>query len=177
MSSFCKKAFLFFSSLIVLTALNCQKKIVGPEMENFGSIELRIQLLDNLTKQNALLLTPFDSLSVTISAPDMKTMYVSKKIESGKIFVNDTILNVPAGSNRAVTICTKDKSGEIIHHDSLGVRNCRINQNEPFIINSRLIPICGSLYIQLADIPKTVDSVIVKFVAKDNTSLQTRVKR
>ena len=152
----------------------------SPESKN-GSLVIRAQILQsNLAKASESMLTTYDSVVVVVSASDIGTMRRSKKITSGEFLFTDTFPGIPSGSNRKITVTTVDKSGFKVHVDSVGSRTVRIYPGSVSDVNAVLVPAVGSIYLQIAGIPTSVDSIFASFVSKDtswvvHTGRNTRV--
>jgi hypothetical protein len=113
------------------------------------------------TEQNAQ--TLFDSLVVEISGSDFQTIRSSVTLSSLLPVYNDTIRNIPEGENRVVRVFTKDRTNQVIHQDSLLSQTVRVTADNITSVFVKLKPGSGSFYIQIADVPDTVDTVVAVF--------------
>lgn len=135
-----------------------------------GSLVIRAQILQsNLAKASESMLTTYDSVVVVVSASDIGTMRRSKKITLGEFLFTDTFPGIPSGSNRKITVTTVDKSGFTVHVDSVGSRTVRIYPGSVSDVNAVLVPAVGSIYLQIAGIPTSVDSIFASFVSNDTS--------
>lgn len=131
-----------------------------------GTLIVRTQFCEALQK---MALTTFDSIVVEISGSDMGTaIHYSRKVTPGLLLI-DTCPDIPAGPDRKVKIFTVDRAGDTIHIDSLKNRIVDIDQNTISTINATLIPAAGSIYLQLANVSTSVDSVFISFVSAGRT--------
>lgn len=162
----------YFSGLF----LHCGRSPTEARRSECGSIQLRAQITENLSKTAATAATSFENIVLEVWGIDMDTLRFSKKINGRPVVVTDTFTGIPAGNRREVKIYTTDKSGFKVHIDSLGNRVVRVDQNALTTINARLIPAAGSLYLQLANVSTYVDSVFLSFVSTGRT-WEKRMKR
>jgi len=177
--SIIKKAVLpVVSSCLVPLLSSCYNSPFKPEIPKTGDLEIYAIIANNaLAKSSNSLQTICDSLIVEISGPDFKTIRSAKKVDYSRPVVCDTLPQVPVGSNRTVKIWTSDKEGNVIHNDSLKTRTVTINPGIPALLNVKLVPAAGSIYLQFANIPTNVDSVFVSFVSADSTKSRTIHKK
>lgn len=118
--------------------------------------------------------TTWSKLVVQISAVDIGTIHDTLDLISGQSFYSFTIENIPAGDNRLVEAWTIDDESDTIHgidSDIVDIEPAKISQ-----VLLELIPIKGSIYAVLTDIPTIVDSVELSFVTP-NTSWQVKAER
>ncbi|MCX7726428.1 MAG: lamin tail domain-containing protein [Chitinispirillaceae bacterium] len=142
-----------------------------------GDLELWLQFQNAIAKKEERHITTYDSLVVEVSGTDLETIRYAKPIKSDLPFVKDTITKIPAGNNRALRIITINKNGEIIHKDSAEIRYINILPNTLNLLQVFLIPIKGSIYIQLGGIPVSVDSILATFTDKNGNKWRSVVKR
>lgn len=143
-----------------------------------GKLEIRTRIITSgLTKSSSSLQTTFDSLIIQISASDMESIRISRKIDMSQPLITDTLTRIPAGTGREVNVYTVDKSGTVVHRDSAGVRTVRIDPDASTLLNAVLVPAAGSLYLQIGNIPTSVDSIIATFISSDNRAWGKHVKR
>ncbi len=175
-----KKGLLMIVILIsteIVTNLLCGKMPNGVKPEPTGSVELQIQLIDGIAKAAALKQTNFDSLIVEVSGNDMASMRFASTINPQSLFFIDTISRVPVGNERIVNIKTINRAGEVIHEDSSGARTVRIDPNVTTVLQTVLVPVRGSIYIQIGGVPTSVDSVGGVFTAEDGRRWAASVGR
>jgi hypothetical protein len=137
-----------------------------------GSLSLRIWVENQLSKQQKTTETTWDSLIIQISAPDMETMRYSQKVDRNRPAVLDTVEGVPEGKKRLVEAWTCTKAGLMVNYGSYIVPEMSAGEIVPVALE--LIPVRGSIYINLAGVPIGVDSIFAAFyygtdsvVAKD----------
>jgi hypothetical protein len=123
------------------------------------------------------LATTCDSLIVEVSGTDIGTLRFSKTFDVSQPVHSDTISRIPSGSNRQVTVYTVDKAGSVIHTDTVSHRALRIDPNSVTQLTVMLIPAMGSIYLQLENIPTSVDSIFASFTADNNTVWSVKAKR
>jgi hypothetical protein len=123
------------------------------------------------------LATTCDSLIVEVSGSDIGTLRFSKTFDVSQPVHSDTISRIPSGSNRQVTVYTVDKAGSIIHTDTVSHRALRIDPNATTQLTVVLIPAVGSIYLQLENIPTSVDSIFASFTADNKTVWGVKAKR
>ena len=166
-------------SLSVCMMIACGNIPVSSVETDTGSLEIRAQVISAvLQKVKKAAQTSFDSLIVEITASDFKTIHHSLKIINSRPVITDTVFNIPAGSQRIVKIWTVDKFGTIVNQDTSIQHSIQINPNSITTISTNLIPAVGSIYLQIADVPDTVDSVAAVFTESGtHVSWRTQVRR
>jgi hypothetical protein len=123
------------------------------------------------------LATTCDSLIVEISGTDIGTLRFSKTFDVSQPVHSDTISRIPSGLNRQVTVYTVDKAGSLIHTDTVSHRALRIDANSSTQLTVVLMPARGSIYLQLENIPTTVDSIFASFTSDNKTVWEVKSKR
>lgn len=166
-------------SVLVCILLACGNAPVSSQSTATGNLEIRAQVISAvLSKVKKATQTSFDSLVVEISAADIKPIHHALKIVNSRPVLTDTILNIPPGNQRIVKIWTVDKFGVVIHQDTGKQHSIQISPNATTLISTNLIPAVGSIYLQIGDIPDTVDSVVAVFTESGtNVIWSSRVKR
>lgn len=127
-----------------------------------GSLEVSVQIVSLVLKK--LTQITFDSLIIEISAPDMKTIHQAYRITNSRPVVSETIKNIPVGNQRSINIWTVDNDGKIIHQDTGTAPVVQINPNVISQISLTLLPAVGSIYIQIGDVPNTIDQILTSFI-------------
>ena len=136
--------------------------------EENGILEIRARVVSKaLAKSGAASETVADSLVVEISAVDMKTMIIKRKLDLSRPSVSDTLTKIPPGKNRSVTIWVVDKKGEKTHIDSLVSRTVNIEEQKVTPVYATLIPAAGSIYLQFINLPSNCSVVYARFVSYD----------
>jgi len=149
----------------VMFLMGCGRDMSSnPEPAKHGMLAVNV-LFDSgkLKKLLETTQTSFDSLVVEISGNDFQAIRKSIVLSSAAPVYNDTVMNIPAGENRVVRVYTKDKSNQVIHQDSLITQTVRVVAESVTAMFVKLKPGSGSFYLQIANVPDTVDSVIAIF--------------
>ncbi len=162
--------YLLISAVISILIFIFCGKIPTKSEGNSGSLEIRCLVLQSqLAKTARTEVTAYDSLIVEISASDMPTLRTSHKIAMGEPLCVATVPAVPSGTGRTVKIYTINKSGFVIHTDSISSRVMKIEPAVVTSISAVLVPAAGSIYIQIGDVPTSVDSIFASFISTDST--------
>ena len=114
-----------------------------------------------LAKTQASQATTWDSLVVRVSACDMDTMLMSFKFSSLDPYISASVENLPAGKNRCIEVFTKTKTNVIIHVSTSQIIS--ISSSEKKVLDFRLVPVKGSIYIDLSNIPTSVKRICAAF--------------
>lgn len=165
------------SVVIFLMNLSCGNAPNKVERFSTGALEVQIQVRSELAKQTAVKATMFDSLVVELTAEDGEELRFVQSIDPTQPVIADTINNLSAGIDYTVRITTINESGRIIHEDANGVRTVRINPEVVTLLQVVLVPASGSIYLQITDIPTSVDSLIVEFRAENGEVWEKRIDR
>jgi hypothetical protein len=166
------------TGIVVVFFLGCGRDMSSnPEQKKLGVLAVNI-LFENgkLKKLLQTTQTSFDSLVVEISGSDFQMIRKSIMLSSVSPVHNDTIMNIPEGESRVVRVFTKDKINQVIHQDSLLTQTVRITADNVTAVFVKLKPGSGSFYLQIADVPDTVDSVVAVFSTGARTWISS-VKR
>lgn len=177
---FIKYRFLVVPSISFFSLLfsSCGNMPSSDIKDGTGSLEIHSLVIANgLGKSLAKLATTCDSLIVEVSGTDIGTLRYSKLFDLSQPVHSDTILRIPSGTNRQVNVYTVDKAGSTIQMDSLGHHTVKIDPNSITQLNAVLIPAMGSIYLQLENIPTSIDSIVASFTADNKTVWSTRAKR
>ena len=161
----------------VAANLSCGKSPTGSLSEATGSLELQVQLTDGLGKAAGEKKTLFDSLIVEVSGTDMVSFRFASAINPQQLFLIDTLSGIPTGSERNVHIMTVNRSGEVIHEDSAGTRTIRVDPNVTTVLQVVLVPVRGSIYLQIGGVPTAVDSIGALFTADSGMQWKAAVSR
>lgn len=166
--------------MCIVTALlpGCGRDLSSnPEQKKQGTLAIDV-LFDSgkLKKLLGTTQTSFDSLVVEVSGSDFQMIRRSITFSSVLPVYSDTIMNIPEGDNRVVRVFTKDKFNQVIHQDSLLSQTFRITADQVTALLVNLKPGSGSFYLQIADVPDTVDSVVAVFSTVAKTWISS-VKR
>lgn len=168
----------FFSSLLITLVSLLNFCGVTPDLLEVIESHLEINAIftnnQNLSKIKE---TSFDSLIVEINGDDTELIRKCIKIDPNNLVLKDTIINVPAGKKRKVNVYTVNKSGQKTHADSVKNRVIDIEPKSINILNVTLIPVSGSIYIQIGGTPAGIKTIKAKFTSKDKQIWETEVKR
>jgi hypothetical protein len=174
----CMKCVLVLAAAVVAVAVVSCGKVptsAGGDSEQ-GNVCLNLLVIKPsggaLAKTSA---TVWDSIVVTVSASDMVTVRQTIKADMNAVSLFDTLQNVSAGSNRKINVITKTAGGTIVHTSA--DRTVDLAAGETKTVSFVLSPQSGSIYIDLSDIPTTVDSVWAVFISGAETMGSARDKR
>jgi hypothetical protein len=163
-------------------ALFCGKGSNNPAaVQENGMLEIRARVVNKaLAKSGATAATTADSLVVEISADDMKTLTIKRKLDLSRPSVSDTLAEIPPGKNRKVSIWAIDKKGVTTLIDSSENRST-VNIEKAVVtpILATLIPAVGSTYLQFIGLTTAVSTVNVSFTTLNDGTLitETTAKR
>jgi hypothetical protein len=164
-------------AVIVLSVLSCGKVSGPPDKQKTGELEVQVQVKSALGKKMSRLKTEFDSLVIEVEADDLQPMRFSRAIGTDQVLIIDTVSRIPAGSGREITVSTINRNGETVHVDSFGVRTVRIDPNFTTLIQVVLIPVKGSIYLQIAGVPTDIDSMSAVFTSSGGQTWVATVAR
>ncbi|MBN1307157.1 MAG: lamin tail domain-containing protein [Chitinispirillaceae bacterium] len=142
-----------------------------------GSVEIRVQLADGIGKGAAEKKTGFDSLVVVVNGKDMEPVRWACPIDPVQLFLIDTLSGIPTGSEREFCITTINRAGEVIHEDSAGLRTIRVDPNVTTLLQVVMVPVRGSIYLQIGGVPTDVDTIGALFTADDGRQWGTVAPR
>jgi hypothetical protein len=148
------------------------------EKENTGTLEIRTCIIKNgLSKSVVAGVGLCDSLVVEIIGGGAPAFRSSRPFDLSLPVNTQTITNIPTGTDREIRVFTVDKYDSIIHLDSIAHRGIRIDPNVVTPLTVMLIPAVGSMFLQLENIPTSVDSVYTSFSANGRQPWVARAKR
>lgn len=155
-----------FAAGALLVLSSCANNPSGYSKSKTGSAEIwaslaKTQTQNVLAKTQATEETTWDSLVVMITGNDMDTMMLSFKFSPSDPYISASVENVPAGKKRAFTVFTKTKNNLVIHTTTPQVVD--ISPSEVKTLDFTLVPVLGSIYIDLSNIPTSVLSVCASF--------------
>ena len=166
--------------LFALLVSSCGKMPLAPSSggASTGRVEIHSCIIKNgLAKSLATLATTCDSLIVEVSGTDITTLRFSKPFDLARPVHSDTLAGIPTGTDRAIKVYTIDRSGTVVHTDTVDHRGLKIDPSAAAQLNVTLVPAMGSIYVQLENIPTRVDSVFAKFTADDKRVWSAQAKR
>jgi hypothetical protein len=144
------------------------------ENGNSGTLEIHAMLFSTsqasaLQKESVSFQTSCDSLVIEISGPDIEKVRSASKMDYSQSILLDTLAGIPAGKDREIYIYTVNRSGAIIHVDSCGRRTVDISPGSSLTLSAVLVPVRGSIYLQIGAVPTSVDSVFASFISSDSS--------
>jgi len=117
-------------------------------------------------------------LLITVSGAGFDTIRVESTIDFSRATIIDTIPQIPAGTNRRITILAVDQNGVVTHIDSIETHIVTVAANAVTPVNATLIPAIGSIYLLLNGLPTAVDSVWATFKRTNGATVaECRAKR
>lgn len=145
---------------------SCANNPTGLNKTKTGSVEIWASLQkpaaqNVLAKTQASQATIWDSLVVRISADDIDTMLLAFKFNPSNPYISASVENVPAGKKRLIEVYTKTKDNLIIHVSAGQVVD--ISSSEKKVLDFRLVPVKGSIYVDLTNIPTNVKQICASF--------------
>jgi len=147
-------------------ALFCGKGSNNPAAgQEKGMLEIRARIVNKALAKSAA--TTADTLVVEISAADMETMTIRRKIDLSRPSSVDTVKGIPQGNKRKVVISAVSKDGTTTHIDSVDSHTVTIQNTVAAPVYPTLIPAAGSIYLQFAGLSTSVDTVYASFTALD----------
>jgi hypothetical protein len=165
-------------SLSLLLFSSCGTMPSSGSGEECGTLEIHSVVMANGAGSGlAKTATTCDSLIVEVIGADIGTLRFSRTFDMSQAVQSDTVSRIPAGTNRDVRVSAVDGSGSVILMDTVSHRSLRIDPNSVIRLTVVLFPAVGSIYLQLEDIPTSVDSVFATFIADDSTAWSVRAKR
>ncbi len=163
------RARIFFVTALALFICSCGELPTQTAESGEGALSLRVWLDSGsgLAKSRGIARTTWDSVVVSVTGDDMDSVRIAAPLDPGSPFVDEEISGIPAGKNRIVEVYTVNTNGDRIHYDQHTIREIAPGELVP--VSMALRPIRGSIYLNLADIPTHVDSVVCKFACETDT--------
>jgi hypothetical protein len=163
MRSQCMKGIAVSAALVMASCMNNPSNV---HKGSVGNLEIRASLAKPqnqsvLAKSTRTMATTWDSCVVKISASDMDTIDTAFKFSPQDASIIIALDNVPAGKQRSIEVFTKTKANLVVHVSSNQVVD--ISAAEKKVLNFRLVPVLGSIYIDLTNIPTSVKRVCAEF--------------
>jgi hypothetical protein len=170
-----KKAFVLLA--IALLIVQCGK-VPTNLSKGVAEIQVSAQVVkqtNGLAKSNSIKVTTWDSLVVRISSADIDTIRKAFKFNGGDSLITFTISDVPAGKARSIEAWTKNMNNLVIH--SSDNKKIDIASGEIKPVEFILFPKRGSIYINITDIPATIDHISASFLFGISETLSVSQKR
>jgi hypothetical protein len=151
---------------VALMLTSCANNPSGLASRKTGSAELwasvvKPQTQNVMAKTQEVQATTWDSLVVRITASDMDTILKSAKFSPSDPYVSTLVDNIPAGKKRMFEVFTKTKDNIIIHTSVSQIVD--ISPSEKKTMDFKLVPVRGSIYIDLSNIPTNVNRICATF--------------
>ena len=155
-----------FAASAAIMLASCANNPSGLANGKTGSAEIWASLVkpqtqNVLAKKQETEATTWDSLIVRITASDMDTILESTKFSPSDPYISTLIDNIPAGKKRTFEAFTKTKANLIIH--TCAPQTVDISQSEKKTLDFKLVPVRGSIYIDLSNIPTNVKQNVCHF--------------
>jgi hypothetical protein len=152
------------SAAMVLAS--CANNPTGQNVVKTGSAEIwasleKPQAQNVAAKTKACQATTWDSLVVRVLATDMDTMRKAYKFNQSDPYISVPMENLPAGKNRLFEVFTKTKSNVIIHTSQS--QTVDISSLEKKVLEFKLVPEKGSVYIDISNIPTSVKRICATY--------------
>ncbi len=149
--------------MLVTSCANNPSGFIKPKTgsaEIWASIE-KSQSQNVMAKEQRTDETTWDSLVVVTTGPDMDSIISAFKFIPDDPYISASVENVPAGQNRIFEVYTKTKAGLYIHTSASQTGD--ISASEVKALDFTLVPVRGSIYVDLSDIPTSVAEVCAAF--------------
>lgn len=171
-----KLSTLILIASLLTTQFNCGTLSSDNDQNQIGSANILVWINKTFTSKqtSGLRETTWNKLVIMISAADMDTVIDTFPVTMNQPFNSFTLENIPAGTNRCIAAWTIDLTGDTIH--GIDTSNVTIEPAKTTQVLFELIPVKGSLYCVLTEIPTSVDSVYFGYYA-NALSWETKDKR
>ena len=170
-----KKAFVLLA--IALLIVQCGK-VPTNLSKGVAEIQVSAQVVkqtNGLAKSNSIKVTTWDSLVVRISSADIDTIRKAFKFNGSDSLITFTISDVPAGKARSIEAWTKNMNNLVIHSSDNKKIDFASGEIKP--VEFILFPKRGSIYINITDIPATIDHISASFLFGISETLSVSQKR
>lgn len=161
----------------VVGGFSCGRAPKGVSEPATGMLELQIRLVSALGKQAHRTKTEYDSLVVEVNGDEGTNSRYVRPLQPELQFLIDTLKEITTGGELEIRVTTVNKAGETVHEDSAGVQSVRIDPNVIQVMHVVLVPVRGSIYLQLGSIPTSVDSLGALFAGENGEVWETKVGR
>jgi hypothetical protein len=158
------------SSLCALFFASCGNYVTDSSPDGFAAVAIHASIArpaGAFARRAGAAATEWSECIISIAAPDMDTAVHVYDVSPDERSIRIEIDHVPAGDRRSISAVTVDQVGDTIHRAAEIVRNLRAA--ETIDVNLHLEPLCGSIYVELAEFPDNVTTVGVAFVTAENT--------
>jgi hypothetical protein len=170
-----KKAFVLLAFTLLI--VQCEK-IPTNLSKGVAEIQVSAQVvkqINSLAKSNSIKVTTWDSLVVRISSADIDTIRKAFKFNGSDSLITFTISDVPAGKARLIEAWTKNMNNLVIHSSDNKKIDFASGEIKP--VEFILFPKRGSIYINITDIPATIDHISASFLFGISETLSVSQKR
>ena len=170
-----KKAFVLLAFTLLIVQCG---KIPTNLSKGVAEIQVSAQVvkqINGLAKSNSIKVTTWDSLVVRISSADIDTIRKAFKFNGSDSLITFTISDVPAGKARLIEAWTKNMNNLVIHSSDNKKIDFASGEIKP--VEFILFPKRGSIYINITDIPATIDHISASFLFGISETLSVSQKR
>ena len=170
-----KKAFVLLAFTLLIVQCG---KIPTNLSKGVAEIQVSAQVvkqINGLAKSNSIKVTTWDSLVVRISSADIDTIRKAFKFNGGDSLITFTVSDVPAGKARLIEAWTKNMNNLVIHSSDNKKIDFASGEIKP--VEFILFPKRGSIYINITDIPATIDHISASFLFGISETLSVSQKR
>jgi hypothetical protein len=171
-----KKVFILFAMTLLIA--QCGKAPTSLSKQGLAEIQVWAQIVkhvNSLAKANDTKATTWDSLVVCITSTDFDTIRKAFKFNEGDSLITCSISDVPAGKARLIEAWTKNLNNLVIH--SCAGKTVDITAGEVKPVEFSLFPKRGSIYIDITDVPATIDHISAAFSFGVSETLNVTEKR
>lgn len=169
--------FIHAALLFLALIISCNNTNFFPDPTQTGSVDIRVWITDykkSTTRKTDITSVTWEKLIIQVSANDMDTLRDTFELDTNLSFLSAVLEDIPVGSDREFIAWTIDKSNDILHTSECVSISVEPGQVVPLALECE--PITGSIYIQLTQIPASVDSVSFTF-ASDPMVRRIKVKK
>ena len=132
-----------------------------------ASLVVRARIVQSTAKTQQSAQTTWDSLVVRVVSSGGDTICSSLRLQPGDAVLQDTLSGVPAENGLRVDAYTVDRSGRVVHR--CDAQTVNLLPGETRQVNLWLTAVCGSIYIELIDVPTSVATVQACFAFGQDT--------
>jgi len=122
-----------------------------------GALAVRARVVQPVSKAQQSAATTWDTLVIRVVTTGGDTILNSIPVGPYDAVVSDTLSAVPAENGLRVDAITVGRDGDTVHQS--GVQTVDLAPGETRQVSLWLNPVCGSVYIELVDVPTSVAMV------------------
>lgn len=167
---------LFGAAALCLAAAGCGDLSQKTNLDNPGTLDINVWITKprGHAKARRASETSWQRLILRVSGEGMDTLRDTLATTMGEALYQRSLAGVTPGDDRLVEAWTESGDGLRIHEGSAAVS--RLDPGEVETVTLALDPLRGSIYIALADVPTTVDSVFACFTWTDGAACDRRAR-